>query len=1511
MLKNAPIRWKLFLTVLALAVPALILVGILSYVGGKAAVEQTTLEHLTSVRASKAHQIEEYFEQIRSLARSLAKDRMIVDAMVDFDDAHQSMLDVDLSQEQREAVLAYYSDEFLPLFGAITGTQVEPADYLPADEGDSYLQYLYIAANPHPVGEKVLLDDAGDGSLYSEVHRTIHPVLRDYVREFGFYDLLLIDGSGTIVYTVAKEADLGTNLLDGPYQDSNLAAVFQEAQHDYLGNSVHLIDFAPHAPSFGEPASFIAAPIVDGAWLLGVLVFQMPVGEVDRVMTSDRNWQIDGLGESGESYLVGPDFKMRSNSRFFLENPEGFLDAAEKAGASPTDVQRIRDFGTTILTQEVRSPASIAALIGETASTTTTDYRGVEVLSSYAPLEIEGVEWAILSEVDAAEAFARIRVFTRTLMIRLAGLLALVLVASWFLSRRFVAPIVELDGAARGFAAGEEDVEVPVTSGDELGGLAQSFNQMVSAIRQKTTDLKKTAEELEGVSSVILRWDTGGRIRFMNDFGLELFGFSADELVGEPIVGSIVPSSDVVEQSVRRMIDEIAANPAEYEDDETENQRKNGDLIWMAWRNTPILNDDGNLREILTVGIDITERRRIEQEIAEQKLLLENTLESLTHPFYVIDAEDYSIKIANSAARALGASGESTCHALTHKSETPCNTSLHTCPLVEIKKTKQPVIVEHIHDDADGNPRYMEVNGYPIFDDDGNVVQMIEYSIDITERKLAEDELRKLSRAVEQSSSSVVITDLDGCIEYANPKFSEVTGYSLEEAIGQNPRVLKSGTQPQEFYADLWATISSGREWHGEFCNRKKNGELYWESASISPIGDTSGEITHYVAIKDDITERKKFQEELKNSEERIRTMVENIPGVVYRCLMDDAWTMLFISDEIEVLSGYPAADFLGENPKRTFASIMHEDDIEPVAVNAQKAVDEKVPYTNEYRVIDKGDSVHWVYARGKAIYDEDGTPLYLDGTIFDVTEKKILDLQLEDAKDAAESANRAKSTFLANMSHELRTPMNAIIGYSEMLAEDAEDEGHDEMVPDLEKINAAGRHLLALINDILDLSKIEAGRMELFLETFDLRLMLDEAVATVMPLITKNENKLETEFADDLGNVRVDLTKLRQALFNLLSNAAKFTEKGTISLSAAKVMRDDDEWLELSVADSGIGISADKLEAVFEEFSQADDSTTRDYGGTGLGLPISRRFCQMMGGDISVASELGKGTTFTIEIPSRVDALEAARIAAKTEQPEAKEMAPGLRPILVVDDDPNSRELLQRTLEAEGFSVVTASTGEEGLELARELKPSLMTLDVLMPSMDGWSVLQEVKADPELENIPVMMISIAGDKDLGYTLGAVECLTKPVDRDKLRQLASQYATPSGGDRALVVDDDAGIRSLFQRALTDDGWTVDEAENGAIALNLAGKNRPDLVLLDLMMPVMDGFEFVMHYRKLPGCRVTPIIVVTAKDLDQSERENLLGGVERIVEKGALTRQQLLKQVRDLVSQHGVPAGEEE
>jgi signal transduction histidine kinase/CheY-like chemotaxis protein len=513
---------------------------------------------------------------------------------------------------------------------------------------------------------------------------------------------------------------------------------------------------------------------------------------------------------------------------------------------------------------------------------------------------------------------------------------------------------------------------------------------------------------------------------------------------------------------------------------------------------------------------------------------------------------------------------------------------------------------------------------------------------------------------------------------------------------------------------------------------------------------------------------------------------------------------------------------------------------------------------------------------------------------------------EVEQAREEADVANQTKSKFLASMSHELRTPMNAILGYSEMLIEEAEDAEQEDFIPDLKKINQAGTHLLALINDVLDLSKIESGKMEAFPEEINLNSLIDEVTATAHPLLEKNGNQLVVERGENLGNAFQDITKLRQILLNLMSNAAKFTHKGTVTLHANRLTKETGDWLTLAVSDTGIGIAKEKLDHVFDEFSQADDTTTRDYGGTGLGLAISRRFCKLLGGGLSVHSELGKGSTFTARVPADLHGSKAREQAAATPaeltrvvQESEQAIVPGST-ILVIDDDPEACELIERNLTKDGFSVVTATSGEQGLRLAHDIQPAAITLDVMMPDMDGWSVLRALKADPVLRHIPVIMLTMMDDRSRGYSLGAVDYLTKPVDREQLRKTLSPYYRNDKPSAVMLVEDDLEIRDMMARTLEKDGWDVSEASNGQEALDLLAVKSPDLILLDLMMPVMDGFGFLAEMRVQPELQHIPVIVVTAKDLTPDDRQRLSGQVEKVLEKNSYTPEQLFERVRDAV-----------
>ncbi len=545
-----------------------------------------------------------------------------------------------------------------------------------------------------------------------------------------------------------------------------------------------------------------------------------------------------------------------------------------------------------------------------------------------------------------------------------------------------------------------------------------------------------------------------------------------------------------------------------------------------------------------------------------------------------------------------------------------------------------------------------------------------------------------------------------------------------------------------------------------------------------------------------------------------------------------------------------------------------------------------------------------------------------------EVAESERMNAETERAKaeaerTKAEEASKSKSDFLANMSHELRTPLNTIIGYSEVIEEEAKETGQEDLLEDIQTVRQSGEHLLGLINGILDLAKVESGKMELFLETVSLQSLMKEVTATIRPLVEENGNALVIKQPEDIGNLHADIVKVRQCLLNLLSNANKFTKNGTVTLALSQTEQPDGNWIHFEVSDSGIGMAPEQLEKIFDAFTQADNSTTRNYGGTGLGLSISKNFVDMMGGNITVSSELGKGTTFCICLPQTV--LEPAQFPQPTQEGLKAEAVAGVnadRPvkqecpqpntssertgclILLIDDDANVRQLMQRTLSSRGYQVLVADNGLTGLELAEQHIPDIIILDVVMPKMNGWQVLVQLKADPALSHIPVILQTMLDDGRLGYSLGAAEYLPKPMKKDVLLGILEKYRLNSqGSPSALVVDDTLEARMLLERTLEKQGWNAQSASNGQLALAKLKQtdSLPNLILLDLMMPEMDGFEFIQALHQNEDWSAIPIVVITAQDLTISERQRLEQTVLGIHQKGSIDQQRLLKELQEIVN----------
>jgi PAS domain S-box-containing protein len=774
------------------------------------------------------------------------------------------------------------------------------------------------------------------------------------------------------------------------------------------------------------------------------------------------------------------------------------------------------------------------------------------------------------------------------------------------------------------------------------------------------------------------------------------------------------------------------------------------------------------------------------------------------------------------------------------------------------------------------------------------------------ERERAEAAVRqmqaRLTDAIESISQGFALFDSEDRLIVCNSRYREILypdlrgivalGMSFEEITR---RAAEGGRiEAAAGRIDAWIAerIAQHRHPQAPIVQRRTDGR--WIQVSERRTHDGG-----IVALYSDITDLKRAEQALHESLERYDLAMRGSNEGLWD--WDAQTDELHISPRFKELSGLDT-EATSIDPKEWLANL-HPDDVRRYGEDIRRHLHGETEFlSSEYRVRVPGREERWVLARGLAVRDPSGRVYRMVGSLGDITARKRAEIDLKLAMAQAEEANRTKSKFLANMSHELRTPLNAVIGITEMLKEDAEDLGQDDFLEPLDRIHRAGNHLLNLINEILDLSKIEAGRLELHLEEVDVPALVRDVATTSEALAAKNRNRLQVNCPADLGSMHTEPMRVRQVILNLLSNACKFTENGEVSLAVRRDPKPGCDWITFVVADTGIGMTAEQMARVFEEFSQADSSTTRRYGGTGLGLAISRRLCHLLGGDIAVASTPGAGSTFTVRLPAAAPQSAAVAPCAPVEPAlPAPSAVRTTGKILVIDDEETVRDLMRRFLAREGFDVVTAEDGEAGLALARRLRPALITLDVLMPGLDGWSVLQAIKADPELADTPVVMLTIVDEKNKGYALGASEYVTKPIDRVRLRALLRRFCEPGAAKRALVVEDDQDTRRWLHHALEREGWEVREATNGREALACLADATVDVILLDLMMPEMDGFEFLAERRKSAALSRIPVIVVTAAELSESDRRRLNGGVLQVLQKSAQTRDQLLAELRELVA----------
>lgn len=750
------------------------------------------------------------------------------------------------------------------------------------------------------------------------------------------------------------------------------------------------------------------------------------------------------------------------------------------------------------------------------------------------------------------------------------------------------------------------------------------YNQLIDGFVYLTTDKAINWDLFPSIEKKIRKLSGSFVIRDLNDALIQHYGGNRETICGLTLNSYFGKCFNDNIKAWEKLISEGTIFS------EFRMQRKDGSELWIEANFKLVRNKENKTIAILGMQRDITLRKTAlkEREESEKRMrkLARVNFQGIVIIFSgkVIDVNDAMLKLT-------GYSREE----ITHQNILQRCIPHNVYKLIFKNNWKEcSDIFETVLVKKDGASLFLEI--------ETQIVIYKEQSLhvlgfrDISNRKKIEEEIAKLSIALDQSANEVIITRKNGEIEYVNKAFTSVTGYSATEVLGKNSRILKSGIHSPAFYKDLWKTLGKGKQWIGEFHNRKKNGELYWESATITPVINEKKDIVRFIAIKEDITLRKKAEQSLIESEEKYRSMVSNIPGVVYRCALDHSLTLYYITDAIENLAGYGANDLQG-NRRKTFAGLIHPDDMGRVTDEIRTNIQRFQQFNIEYRIITKSNSIKWVSNSGRPVFNPDHTVKWLDGFLFDITERVGVLEELKKAKMLAEEANQAKSEFLANISHEIRTPLNSVLGFTELLEGFTND---TTQVKYLNSIKASGKNLMMLINDLLDLSKIEAGKMTLHFSFFDIRRMLDEIRNVFSLRVTiKGIDYMEQLHKDFPTEIKFDEIRLRQILINLVGNAVKFTHQGEIRIKMKAYRKRDKSGinrmkLEIKVIDTGIGIPNDSFRLIFESFRQHSQLNSRKYGGTGLGLAITKRLVEAMNGTIELESTLGRGSTFTVVFP-------------------------------------------------------------------------------------------------------------------------------------------------------------------------------------------------------------------------------------------------------------------------------------